>query len=194
LITNCSNNFGPYQFPEKFIPLVILKCLRAEPIPVYGDGGNLRDWLYVDDHCEALHTVLQKGRVGETYNIGGNNEQKNIDLVRLLCSILDDLCPMDAAKFESQAASASQSQTGKSNSEGEEPAGYERLITFVADRPGHDRRIAIDAGKIRRELGWAPKENFESALLKTVQWYLANQDWWQAILSSRYQLERLGHL
>ena len=166
LVTNCSNNYGPYQFPEKLIPVVILKCLRGESIPVYGKGENVRDWLYVNDHAEALYTVLTKGLVGETYNIGGNNERQNIELVRTLCKLMDELIPGEQS--------------------------YESLITFVTDRPGHDLRYAIDARKIRDELGWEPKEDFASGFRKTVQWYLENQDWWQGILSGDYQLERLG--
>lgn len=170
LVTNCSNNYGPFQFPEKLIPVVILKCLRGEPIPVYGRGENVRDWLYVEDHCEALSLVLQRGAPGETYNIGGNNEKKNVEVVRLLCSILDDLKPrMD----------------GKS---------YSEQIAFVVDRPGHDMRYAIDASKITRELGWAPKQDPESGFRRTVQWYLDNQSWWQDILSGKYKLERQGGL
>lgn len=168
LVTNCSNNYGPYQFPEKLIPVVILKALRGEPIPVYGKGENIRDWLYVGDHADALHTVVAKGRLGETYNIGGNNEQKNIDLVRLLCGLLDELKPR---------------ADGKS---------YANQIAFVTDRPGHDLRYAIDASKIKRELGWTPKQNHTSGFRKTVQWYLDNQSWWQAILDGSYKLERLG--
>lgn len=151
LVTNCSNNYGPYQFPEKLIPFLILKCLRGEPIPVYGKGENIRDWLYVGDHAEALHTVLSNGRAGETYNIGGNNERQNIELVRTLCKLMDELVPREGS--------------------------YEDLITFVTDRPGHDLRYAIDASKIRDELGWEPKEDFESGLRKTVRWYSENQDW-----------------
>ena len=166
LVTNCSNNYGPYQFPEKLIPVVILKCLRGESIPVYGKGENIRDWLYVGDHAEALYSVLTKGRTGETYNIGGNNERQNIELVRTLCKLMDELVPREGS--------------------------YEDLITFVTDRPGHDLRYAIDASKIRDELGWEPKEDFESGFRKTVQWYLENQDWWENILSGDYQLERLG--
>ncbi len=174
LVTNCSNNYGPYQFPEKLIPVVILKCLRGEPIPVYGKGENIRDWLYVTDHAEALHTVLTKGRVGETYNIGGNNERQNIELVRTLCSLMDELNESGNGKAESGSKS------------------YEDLITFVTDRPGHDMRYAIDPTKIRDELGWEPKEDFASGFRKTVLWYLENQDWWQRILSGDYQLDRLG--
>lgn len=168
LVTNCSNNYGPYQFPEKLIPVVILKCLRGEPIPVYGKGKNVRDWLYVSDHAEALYTVLTKGRVGETYNIGGNNERQNIELVRTLCILMDKFAPMDNAKS------------------------YAELISFVTDRPGHDMRYAIDSTKIREELGWEPKEDFESGFRKTVKWYLDNQGWWQHILDGSYKLERLG--
>jgi dTDP-glucose 4,6-dehydratase len=168
LVTNCSNNYGPYQFPEKLIPVVILKCLRGEPIPVYGKGENIRDWLYVEDHCDALRLVLGKGKPGETYNIGGNNELRNIDLVRLLCDILDELRP---------------SASGRS---------YIEQITFVQDRPGHDLRYAIDASKIRDQLGWIPKQDQHSGIRKTVQWYLDNVSWWQSILDGSYKLERLG--
>ena len=171
LITNCSNNYGPYQFPEKLIPVAILKCLNKEPIPVYGKGENVRDWLHVSDHAQALKTVLEKGQPGRTYNIGGNNEMRNIDLVRVLCSILDDLVPLNAdAKFSK----------------------YEELITYVTDRPGHDLRYAIDASRIHDELGWEPSETAVSGFRKTVQWYLDNQDWWQAILDGSYRLERRG--
>lgn len=169
LVTNCSNNYGPYQFPEKLIPVVILKCLRGESIPVYGKGENIRDWLYVSDHCQALTTVLENGMPGETYNIGGNNERSNLDLVKMLCRLLDELHP---------------SKTLSS---------YAELITFVSDRPGHDLRYAINASKIKNELGWEPKEDFESGFLKTVKWYLENQSWWERILSGDYQLERLGN-
>jgi len=168
LVTNCSNNYGPYQFPEKLIPVVILKCLRQEPIPVYGKGENVRDWLYVDDHCQALEIVLERGVPGETYNIGGSNELKNLDLVRMLCGILNDLKP---------------SPTGFR---------YDELITFVVDRPGHDLRYAIDASKIANELGWIPRQGHESGFQNTVQWYLDNQAWWQNIISGCYQLERQG--
>ena len=198
LVTNCSNNYGPYQFPEKLIPVVILKCLRGDPIPIYGKGENIRDWLYVEDHAAALYTVLTKGRVGESYNIGGNNERTNLELVQSLCRILNDACPMDAAKFKSPVTSSSDAVS--KNSQLEQPrsgsnsnsVSYESLITFVIDRPGHDMRYAIDARKIRDELGWEPKEDFESGFHKTVQWYLDNQDWWQRILSGDYQLQRLG--
>lgn len=168
LVTNCSNNYGPYQFPEKLIPVVILKCLREESIPVYGAGENVRDWLFVEDHCRALYAAITRGQPRETYNIGGNNERSNIDLVRQLCRILDDLSP---------------------RKNGEK---YEELITFVTDRPGHDLRYAIDASKIKRELGWEPTETFDSGFRKTVRWYLENSGWWERILSGDYRLERLG--
>jgi dTDP-glucose 4,6-dehydratase len=168
LVTNCSNNYGPFQFPEKLIPVVILKALRGDPIPVYGKGENVRDWLYVGDHAEALHTVVARGRPGDTYNIGGNNERRNIDLVRLLCSLLDELRPR---------------ADGRS---------YAEQITFVADRPGHDLRYAIDATKIRDELGWTPRQDHVSGFRRTVAWYLENEAWTQAILNDSYKLERLG--
>ena len=168
LVTNCSNNYGPFQFPEKLIPVVILKALRGDPIPVYGRGENIRDWLYVGDHAEALLAVAAGGRPGETYAIGGENERRNIDLVRLLCSLLDELRPRP---------------DGRS---------YAEQIAFVADRPGHDLRYAIDASKIRRELGWRPHQDPVSGFRKTVAWYLENQPWWQSILDGSYRLERLG--
>ncbi|TWU47540.1 dTDP-glucose 4,6-dehydratase 2 [Rubripirellula tenax] len=168
LVTNCSNNYGPYQFPEKLIPVVILKCLRGESIPVYGKGDNIRDWLYVDDHCRALFDVVTKGTPGETYNIGGNNERNNLELVETLCHLLDELRPCPS---------------GKSHSE---------KITFVTDRPGHDLRYAIDASKIKRELGWEPVENFESGFRKTVLWYLRHESWWEDIVSGDYKLQRFG--
>jgi dTDP-glucose 4,6-dehydratase len=168
VITNCSNNYGPYQFPEKLIPVVILKALRGDPIPVYGKGENIRDWLYVEDHAEALIAAVEKGRVGQTYCVGGNNERRNIDLVRLLCRILDELRPRTDGKP------------------------YENQIAFVQDRPGHDMRYAIDASKARQELGWEPKQDHESGFRKTVQWYLDNETWWKAILDGSYRLERLG--
>ena len=195
LVTNCSNNYGPYQFPEKLIPVVILKCLRGEPIPVYGKGENIRDWLYVKDHAEALYTVVTKGRVGETYNIGGNNERQNIELVRTLCSLMDQLAPggMTSASsaVESDQSSDLKSQVSDLKSQPSHKS-YEELITFVTDRPGHDMRYAIDPTKIRDELGWEPKEDFESGFRKTVKWYLDNREWTDRILSGDYQLERLG--
>lgn len=190
LVTNCSNNYGPYQFPEKLIPVVILKCLRGEPIPVYGKGENIRDWLYVTDHAEALYTVVTKGRVGETYNIGGNNERQNIELVRTLCSLMDQLAPGGMTSASSAIVESDQSSFIKNQASHKS---YEELITFVTDRPGHDMRYAIDPTKIRDELGWEPKEDFESGFRKTVLWYLDNQDWWQHILDGSYQLDRLGN-
>ena len=170
LVTNCSNNYGPYQFPEKLIPVVILKALTGEAIPIYGKGENVRDWLYVEDHAEALLSVISKGSIGETYNIGGNNERTNLDLVQLLCHLLDELRP-------------------KSNGQS-----YTEQISFVQDRPGHDLRYAIDASKIKRELGWSPKQDHASGFKKTVLWYLEHRNWVEAILSGDYKLERLGNL
>jgi len=169
VVTNCSNNYGPRQFPEKLIPHMILNALAGKPLPVYGDGRQVRDWLYVDDHARALWTVLCRGQTGETYNIGGHNEQRNIDVVRTICATLGRLVPGSAP-----------------------PAGFESLITFVADRPGHDVRYAIDASKIERELGWRPGETFGSGLEKTVHWYLDNPDWWRRVLDGSYRLERIG--
>lgn len=163
LITNCSNNYGPYHFPEKLIPLMCINILLGKPLPVYGDGQNIRDWLYVEDHCSAIDTVLHKSKPGETYNIGGNNEVKNIDLVQMLCVLMNELAPELPVR----------------------PA--ERLITFVKDRPGHDRRYAIDATKIRTELGWEPSVTVEQGLRRTVEWFLSNADWWQPLLSEEYQ-------
>lgn len=168
VMTNCSNNYGPYQFPEKLIPLMINNALLGKPLPVYGNGQNIRDWLYVDDHVEALRLVLEKGQVGESYNIGGFNEHTNLDVVNKLCEILDELLP------ESQ----------------HKP--HKDLVEFVTDRPGHDQRYAIDASKIQQELGWKPRETFESGLRKTVQWYLENREWNQHILDGSYQQQRLG--
>ena len=166
LLTNCSNNYGPYQFPEKLIPLMIIKGLAGQTLPVYGKGDNVRDWLYVEDHARALRLVLERGRVGECYNIGGDCERRNIEVVHALCDLLDELAP------------AARPHRG--------------LIGYVADRPGHDRRYAIDAGKILRELGWRPSETFETGLRKTVAWYLENRPWWQAIHDGSYQGQRLG--
>tara|TARA_R110000824_G_scaffold390760_2_gene587442 strand:- start:112009 stop:113067 length:1059 start_codon:yes stop_codon:yes gene_type:complete len=165
--SNCSNNYGPCQFPEKLIPLVILNALAGKPLPVYGKGDNIRDWLYVDDHARALLLVATKGTVGETYNIGGNAEHTNIHVVRSICRILDEIIPNTSIPRE-------------------------QLITFVKDRPGHDARYAINAEKIKRELGWEPQENFESGLRKTIQWYLDNSDWWTRIQTGVYRGERLG--
>lgn len=172
LVTNCSNNYGPYQFPEKLVPVVILKCLRGDKIPVYGKGENVRDWLYVEDHASALHTVLTRGRVGETYNIGGNNERSNLELVGMLCDLIDEIQPAAG--------------------EHENVERYRDLITFVQDRPGHDLRYAIAPDKIRDELGWRPREDFSSGFRKTVEWYLNNRQWWEAILSGEYQMDRKG--
>ncbi|MGG2399952.1 dTDP-glucose 4,6-dehydratase [Pseudomonas sp. SH1-B] len=172
LITNCSNNYGPYHFPEKLIPLMILNALAGKPLPVYGNGQQVRDWLYVEDHARALLKVVCEGKVGETYNIGGHNEQKNLDVVHAICALLEELAP-------------------------QKPAGisrYEELITYVQDRPGHDLRYAIDASKIERELGWVPEETFESGLRKTVQWYLDNLDWCRRVQDGSYQGQRLGAL
>ncbi len=168
IVTNCSNNSGPYQFPEKLIPVVILRALRGETIPVYGTGGNVRDWLYVEDHARALHTVLERGAVGETYNIGGDSERTNLEVAHAVCALLDELVGP---------------HEGRSRAE---------LIRFVADRPGHDWRYAIDARKVARELGWRPEESFESGLRKTVAWYHAHPSWCERILSGAYRLERLG--
>lgn len=168
LATNCSNNYGPYHFPEKLIPLVIIRALRGEPLPVYGKGENVRDWLHVEDHAEALVTVLQKGRVGETYNVGGDSERRNIDVVRGICALLDEMLP------------------------GSPNRPHDRLIQFVTDRPGHDARYAIDSGKIRRELGWTPRHGFEDGLRRTVRWYLDNRPWWESVMSGAYRGERLG--
>ncbi len=166
VLTNCSNNYGPYHFPEKLVPVVILNALHGKPIPVYGDGGNVRDWLYVEDHADALLLVLEQGRLGRSYNIGGENEARNIDLVRTICAEMDRLRP--------------------------EAAPHERLITFVTDRPGHDRRYAIDPGRIRDELGWRPSVTVEEGLRRTVQWYLENEDWWRPLLTRQGVGERLG--
>jgi dTDP-glucose 4,6-dehydratase len=168
IVTNCSNNYGPYQFPEKLIPLMILNALEGKPLPVYGDGGNVRDWLYVEDHCQALWKVLREGRPGETYNIGGNSEYTNLDVVQTLCRTVDELRPNLPHNPSSS------------------------LISFVKDRPGHDRRYAIDASKIRRELGWSPQYDFPAGIRKTVQWYLNNQTWVERISSGAYRRERLG--
>jgi dTDP-glucose 4,6-dehydratase len=169
LVTNCSNNYGPYHFPEKLIPLVIIKALAGEALPVYGDGSNVRDWLFVEDHAAALQAVFEKGQPLETYNIGGNSERKNLDVVKAITSTLDRLSPRaDGKSFAEQ-------------------------ITFVKDRPGHDQRYAIDASKIRRELGWTPSVTFEQGIERTIAWYLANRPWWQAILDKRDATARRGH-
>ncbi len=168
LTTNCSNNYGPYQFPEKLIPLMILNALEGKPLPVYGEGLNVRDWLFVADHCKAIERVLASGRPGEVYNIGGNNEKTNIEVVKTICSLLDELVPDSPCRP------------------------HQDLITFVEDRPGHDLRYAIDASKIQRELGWKPEETFETGIAKTVRWYLDNRQWCQRVTDGSYRRERLG--
>jgi dTDP-glucose 4,6-dehydratase len=176
IVTNCSNNYGPYHFPEKLIPHVILNALSAKSLPIYGDGSQIRDWLYVEDHARALYKVVTVGVVGETYNIGGHNEKKNIEVVQTLCAILDELKPISE-----NPAFATSSFTN-----------YSELISFVKDRPGHDVRYAIDASKIDKELGWVPEESFDTGIRKTVEWYLNNENWWKRVLSGEYQLERIG--
>jgi dTDP-glucose 4,6-dehydratase len=176
LITNCSNNYGPYQFPEKLIPLTLLNAVEGKPLPIYGDGGNIRDWLFVEDHCDGILLVLQRGRLGQKYNIGGHNERTNLELVDRLCAALEELLP--AAKNPALAAQGVRS--------------YEALKTFVTDRPGHDRRYAIDATKIRTELGWQPRHDFEAGIRRTVRWYLDHRDWCAAVQAGQYQRERLG--
>ena len=170
IITNCSNNYGPYHFPEKLIPHVILNAIHGKPLPIYGSGLQIRDWLYVEDHAKALIKVVTEGDIGETYNIGGHNEKTNLEVVQTICDLLEELAP-------------------------EKPSGidkYRDLIAFVKDRPGHDARYAIDASKIERELGWVPEETFETGLRKTVQWYLTNAPWWERVLSGAYRMERIG--
>ena len=168
LVTNCSNNYGPHHFPEKLIPLVILRAIAGESLPVYGDGANVRDWLFVEDHARALRAVFERGTPGQTYNVGGNAERRNIDVVRTICSVLDQIRPK------------------------QDGTAYADQIRFVTDRPGHDRRYAIDASKIREELGWFPQETFELGIEKTVRWYLDHAPWWQAILDARAVTERRG--
>lgn len=172
LLTNCSNNYGPFHFPEKLVPHVILNALAGKPLPIYGDGSQIRDWLYVEDHARALVEVVSKGIIGETYNIGGHNEKCNLEVVEGICELLDELVPL-----------ASNDESART---------YKELITFVKDRPGHDRRYAIDASKIQEVLGWVPQETFETGLRKTVKWYLQNDQWWQRVLNGDYRLDRLG--
>ena len=167
IITNCSNNYGANQFPEKLIPLIIINCIDWKQLPVYGNGENIRDWLYVEDHCIALETIFSKGKVGETYNIGGSNEIKNIDIVKTICDIMDEIKP---------------SKNGS----------YRNLITFVDDRPGHDKRYAVDSSKLQNTLKWEPKESFQSGIKKTIEWYLNNEDWWRKIQRNNYNQQRLG--
>lgn len=170
IVTNCSNNYGPFHFPEKLIPLMILNALDAKPLPVYGNGMQIRDWLFVEDHARALYKVVTEGKIGETYNIGGHNEKANIEVVKTICTLLEELAPNKPQGIEH----------------------YQDLITYVTDRPGHDVRYAIDAAKIGRELGWKPEETFESGIRKTVEWYLSNKKWWSRVLDGSYSLERLG--
>lgn len=177
LVTNCSNNYGPYHFPEKLVPHIIINALHGKPLPIYGKGNQVRDWLYVEDHARALLTVLEKGIVGETYNIGGHNERQNIEVVKTICAILEELVPDNASSLAS----------GNS-------VGFAGLITYVKDRPGHDVRYAIDAAKMQCDLGWSPIETFESGMRKTVKWYLNNESWWQNVLDGSYQLGRLGEI
>ncbi|MDF1629703.1 MAG: dTDP-glucose 4,6-dehydratase [Alcanivoracaceae bacterium] len=170
LITNCSNNYGPYHFPEKLIPLMILNALEGKPLPVYGKGNQIRDWLYVEDHARALYKVVSEGKIGETYNIGGHNEKQNIEVVHILCELLEELCPQKPEGVQH----------------------YKDLISYVKDRPGHDLRYAIDASKIEQQLGWVPEETFESGIRKTVNWYLNNQQWCKNVQDGSYQRQRLG--
>lgn len=170
VLTNCSNNYGPYHFPEKLIPHVILNAIKGKPIPVYGDGSQIRDWLYVEDHADALFQVITKGKTGETYNIGGHNEKSNLEVVQSICDLLEELNPSKPVGIDR----------------------YHDLITFVNDRPGHDKRYAIDASKIKNDLGWVPERSFEVGIRKTVEWYLQNRSWWMNILSEDYSLDRLG--
>jgi dTDP-glucose 4,6-dehydratase len=170
IITNCSNNYGPYHFPEKLIPHIILNAIHGKPLPIYGDGLQIRDWLFVEDHAKALIKVVTEGKIGETYNIGGHNEKTNLEVVEAICSLLEELAPVKPKGVKK----------------------YKNLINFVKDRPGHDVRYAIDASKIERELGWIPEETFETGLRKTVKWYLDNHQWWERVLSGAYRLERIG--
>jgi dTDP-glucose 4,6-dehydratase len=176
VITNCSNNYGPYQYPEKLLPLMLLNAVDGQPLPIYGDGGNIRDWLFVEDHCEGILLVLQQGRVGEKYNIGGHNERTNLQLVDRLCAVLEEFLP--AAHNPALVAAGVER--------------YEQLKSFVTDRPGHDRRYAIDATKIRQELGWTPRHDFDAGLWRTVRWYLEHRDWCAGVQAGRYQRQRLG--
>lgn len=168
IVSNCSNNYGPFQFPEKLIPLMILNCLANKPLPVYGSGENVRDWLFVTDHCDAIYTIIKQGNIGETYNVGGHNEIQNIEIVKTICTILDEISTLNNRKS------------------------FKELIQFVTDRPGHDFRYAIDSSKLKNELNWVPKETFETGIRKTVNWYLENQEWWKGIQQNNYRQERLG--
>ncbi|WP_372798102.1 dTDP-glucose 4,6-dehydratase [Pontiella sp.] len=198
VITNCSNNYGPYHFPEKLIPLVILNALDGKPLPIYGKGDNIRDWLYVEDHARALVTVVEKGTPGETYNVGGRNERTNLEVVETICSILDELRPLAGGNGGTSDVESGPSGQPHSTSHGSLPtstkpiSSYRDLICFVDDRPGHDARYAIDATRLENELGWKAQENFETGIKKTVQWYLDNDWWWKPLRASRYAGERLG--
>jgi dTDP-glucose 4,6-dehydratase len=176
VVTNCSNNYGPYQFPEKLVPLMILNAVEGRPLPIYGDGGNVRDWLHVEDHCAGILLVLERGRAGEKYNIGGGGERTNLQMVDAICDVLDAVLPPDSNPAFGATA----------------PETYRRLKTFVPDRPGHDRRYAIDSTKIRTELGWRPRHGLETGLSETARWYLAHRDWCQKVQAGRYDRERLG--
>ncbi|QZA80570.1 dTDP-glucose 4,6-dehydratase [Deefgea piscis] len=192
LTTNCSNNYGPYHFPEKLIPLVILNALAGKPLPIYGDGQQIRDWLYVKDHCSAIRRVLEAGKVGETYNVGGWNEKANLDVVHTICDLLDELAPCKAGNGEKGVGIGEWGMGNKDDGINPQspipnPSSYRSQITYVTDRPGHDRRYAIDARKLERELGWKPAETFESGIRKTVEWYLANQDWVSNVTSGAYR-------
>ena len=176
IVTNCSNNYGPYHFPEKLVPLMILNALEGKPLPIYGKGNQVRDWLYVDDHARALYKVVTEGKIAETYNVGGHNEKQNLEVVHTLCDLLEELAPQN-----------------RHSRAGGNPEGFRGLITYVADRPGHDLRYAIDASKIERELGWTPQETFETGIRKTVQWYLDNLEWCRRVQDGSYQRQRLGN-
>ena len=205
LITNCSNNYGPYHFPEKLIPLMILNALAGKPLPVYGDGQQIRDWLYVEDHARALIKVASQGEIGETYNIGGHNEQTNLHVVETICEILDELVLTEEIDVRSEELGVRNEELGVRSTPtpltspqgahaSQAQRSHKELITFVTDRPGHDVRYAIDASKIERELGWVPEETFETGLRKTVEWYLNNQEWWRRVQDGSYQGQRLGSL
>ena len=211
VITNCSNNYGPYHFPEKLIPLMILNALEGKPLPVYGDGQQIRDWLYVEDHARALYLVATKGDIGETYNIGGHNEMANIDVVTTICNLLEEIVPLNNRHSDTSdrregtssstsilnsrhscAGTSSSTPIGDQNLKNQHLNHYKDLITFVEDRPGHDLRYAIDATKIEKQLGWKPRETFESGIRKTVEWYLGNRTWCEHVQDGSYQRERLG--
>jgi dTDP-glucose 4,6-dehydratase len=183
VVTNCSNNYGPYHFPEKLVPLMILNALEGKVLPIYGDGQQIRDWLFVEDHARALYLVATKGTIGETYNIGGHNEKANIDVVKTICELLEEFVP-----FKSNSKISDRHPELAPGS----PESYSDLITYVTDRPGHDVRYAIDASKIERVLGWKPEENFETGIRKTVEWYLNNQSWWERVIDGSYSMDRLG--